>query len=29
MQSDSLLWEFLVQAAWDHLTERTSHTLPI
>ena len=29
IQSDSLLWEFLVQAAWDHLTEKTSHTLPI
>ena len=29
IQSDSLLWEFLVQAAWDHLTEKTAHTLPI
>ena len=29
IQSDSLLWEFLVQAAWDHLTEKTVHTLPI
>lgn len=29
MQSDSLLWEFLVQAAWDRLTEKTVHTLPI
>ena len=29
IQSDSLLWEFLVQAAWDHLTETATHTLPI
>ncbi len=29
IQSDSLLWEFLVQAAGDQLAERTSHALPI
>lgn len=29
IQSDSLLWEFLVHAVWDHLTEKTDHTIPI
>ena len=29
IHTDSLLWEFLVQAVWDHLTEKTSHTMPI
>jgi len=29
IQSDSLLWEFLVHAVWDELTTKTDHTLPL
>ena len=29
LESDSLLWEFLIHQAWDHLTEKTEHTLPL
>ena len=29
IQSDSLLWEFLIHQVWDDLTEKTDHTIPL
>ena len=29
IHTDGLLWEFLIHKVWDHLTEKTDHTIPI
>ena len=29
IDTDSLLWEFLIHQVWDELTEKTDHTIPL
>ena len=29
IDTDSLLWEFLIHKVWDELTEKTDHTIPL